>query len=144
MNHKESPTPNPSPNPREDDDRKEEANRRVAEYSRAMTETSRASDEERREQVERERIAANTPLQFEERVVTVDGPHDFISVKFPLRDESGRPYAICGIATDITEFKKVEAEREQLLVRERAKRPRTWLAPRTNFSPSFRMSCARL
>src|SRR5262249_2998854 len=67
-------------------------------------------------------IAANTPLQFEERVVTVDGPQDFISVKFPLRDESGRPYAICGIATDITEFKKVEAEREQLLVRERAAR----------------------
>jgi PAS domain S-box-containing protein len=67
-------------------------------------------------------IAANTPLQFEERVVAVDGPHDFISVKFPLCDESGRPYAICCIATDITERKQAEAEREELLAREQAAR----------------------
>jgi signal transduction histidine kinase len=34
-----------------------------------------------------------------------------ISVKFPLRDESGRVYAICSISTDITARKQVEAER---------------------------------
>jgi PAS domain S-box-containing protein len=67
-------------------------------------------------------IEANMPLQFEERVVAVDGPRDFISVKFPLRDESGRPYAICCIDTDITERKQAEAEREELLAREHAAR----------------------
>jgi len=60
--------------------------------------------------------------QFEERIVTVDGPRDFISVKFPLRDESGRVYAICGISTDITARKQAEAEREELLAREQAAR----------------------
>jgi PAS domain S-box-containing protein len=67
-------------------------------------------------------IEADMPLQVEERVIAVDGPHDFISVKFPLRDKSRRPYAICGIATDITERKQAEAEREELLAREQLAR----------------------
>src|SRR5262249_5937804 len=71
---------------------------------------------------DREVIAADMPLQFEERVAAIDGPHDVISVKFPLRDESGRTYAICGIATDITARKQAEAEREELLAQEQAAR----------------------
>src|SRR5262245_38821132 len=67
-------------------------------------------------------IAADMPHQFEERIATVDGPHDVISVKFPLHDESGRAYAICGIATDITARKQAEAEREKLLAREQVAR----------------------
>src|SRR5262245_43275187 len=67
-------------------------------------------------------IATEMPHQFEERIVAVDGPRDFISVKFPLRDESGRPYAICGISTDITARKQAEAEREELLAREQVAR----------------------
>src|SRR5215813_7859137 len=67
-------------------------------------------------------IASEMPHQFEERIVAVDGPRDFISVKFPLRDESGRVYAICSISTDITARKQAEAEREELLAREQAAR----------------------
>ena len=37
-----------------------------------------------------------------------DGPHTYISVKCPLRDEMGVPYAVFGISTDITDRKKAE------------------------------------
>src|SRR5262249_15870648 len=67
-------------------------------------------------------IASEMPHQFEERTRTIDGPRDFVSVKFPLRDESRRVYAICGISTDITARKQAEAEREELLALEQAAR----------------------
>ena len=37
-----------------------------------------------------------------------DGEHTSIVTKFPLRDGQGRIYALCGIATDITERKAAE------------------------------------
>lgn len=46
-------------------------------------------------------------VEFDESV-TVNGVlHDYLSIKFPLFDPSGHPYAVCGIATDITARKRV-------------------------------------
>ena len=42
-------------------------------------------------------------VQFEEVVPHRDGPRSLISMKFPLLDEAGRPRAVCGISTDMTE-----------------------------------------
>lgn len=49
------------------------------------------------------------PLSFEETVYKSDGnSKTFFSVKFPLRDDKGNVYALCGISTDITERKNLE------------------------------------
>ena len=49
-------------------------------------------------------------LQIEETAPHPDGPHTYISVKFPLRDATGAIYALCGISTDITDKKQLEAQ----------------------------------
>jgi PAS domain S-box-containing protein len=55
-------------------------------------------------------IEGGVPLQFEETVPAAEGERYYVVVKFLLRDNTGEPYAICGIATDITEL-KVAAEK---------------------------------
>lgn len=45
------------------------------------------------------------PLTVEEHVPHVDGIHTYLSVKFPVGDSSG----VCGIATDITDRKRLES-----------------------------------
>nr|WP_198316570.1 AAA family ATPase [Cystobacter fuscus] len=57
-------------------------------------------------------LEAGRPLEWEEEVHQADGPHTYLSVKFPLADAAEAPHAICTIATDITERKRMEvAER---------------------------------
>jgi PAS domain S-box-containing protein len=51
-------------------------------------------------------IEEGAPIQFEETVPAEDGENHYVVVKFLLRDRTGTPYAICGIATDITESKR--------------------------------------
>jgi PAS domain S-box-containing protein len=47
-------------------------------------------------------------LEFEEVVPHSDGPHTYVSVKFPITDANGTVLAIGGISTDITDRKAVE------------------------------------
>ena len=53
-------------------------------------------------------VAANRALTEEEIAPHDDGPHTYISVKCPLPDEAGKPYAVFGVSTDITELKRAE------------------------------------
>ena len=54
-------------------------------------------------------------IEMEEVVPHDDGLHTYISVKFPLLSQDGKPYAICGIATDISERKKAQEHIEKSL-----------------------------
>ena len=57
---------------------------------------------------DRQVLASGGEVEFEERVPHDDGVHIYISLKFPLLDSAGRPAAVCGISTDITERKRAE------------------------------------
>jgi len=59
-------------------------------------------------------LSRGAPIQMEELAPHPDGVHTYITVKYPIRDLAGRPYAVCGISTDITPLKRVE-ERERRL-----------------------------
>ncbi len=53
-------------------------------------------------------IREHVPLELEEVIDQADGPHTYLSAKFPLLDARGQPYAVCAIATDITQRKRAE------------------------------------
>ncbi|MFQ5963504.1 MAG: PAS domain S-box protein [Candidatus Scalinduaceae bacterium] len=55
-------------------------------------------------------LKAGTSIEFEEIAPHDDGPHSYISLKFPLSDSHNVIYGVCGISTDITERKRLEEE----------------------------------
>jgi PAS domain S-box-containing protein len=84
--------------------RPREALRGMTEYElmpRELAETLRAHDQEV--------LRSGRSATLEEVVLHADGPHTYFSIKFPLPDEHGQPVGVCGISTDITERKRVEA-----------------------------------
>jgi C4-dicarboxylate-specific signal transduction histidine kinase len=49
-------------------------------------------------------------LEAEESIPHEDGLHTYFVMKSPLRDAEGKSYAVCSIGTDITEWKRLQAD----------------------------------
>jgi PAS domain S-box-containing protein len=59
-------------------------------------------------------VSSGGPVNVEEEAPGADGPHTYITVKFPLLDSAGKAYAVCGISTDITARKRTEEQVRRL------------------------------
>ncbi|MGG6268985.1 hybrid sensor histidine kinase/response regulator [Leptolyngbya sp. AN03gr2] len=61
-------------------------------------------------------------IEVEESVLIEGEWHTFLSVKTVLKDSEGVVYGICGVSTDISDRKRLEQEREILLIEARQAR----------------------
>ena len=58
---------------------------------------------------DRQVIEAGVPLQFDEVAPSaLEGERSYVVVKFLLHDRTGKPHAVCGIATDVTESRRAQ------------------------------------
>jgi PAS domain S-box-containing protein len=59
---------------------------------------------------DKEVLSSRRPMEFEEPILGKDGfPGMWLSLKFPLYNEEGVPYAVAGISTDISDRNRAEA-----------------------------------
>lgn len=56
-------------------------------------------------------------VETEEVFELPDGPHTYLTIRFPLKDGQNRVYAVAGISTDITDRKRAEDEAHEALSR---------------------------
>jgi len=75
-------------------------------FPRSLAENFRRND--------REVAELGETIQVKEVAPHEDGPHLYLSSKFPLRNRAGEVYAVAGISTDITQMDKQEREVERL------------------------------
>ena len=59
-------------------------------------------------------LATEKPLAVEEQVMQDDGPHTYLSMKFPIREPGGKMTAVCGISTDVTEHRQLDLAGQRL------------------------------
>ena len=84
---------------------------------------------------DRQVLESRAPREFEE-VVSRDGEvRTYRSVKFPLLDADGVPYAVCGVSTDVTEARRTEQEMRRL-------RGELWHADRVAHTGALSVSLA--
>ncbi|WP_447964907.1 PAS domain S-box protein [Nitrospira sp. Ecomares 2.1] len=59
-------------------------------------------------------LSSRKPQEFEEQIQSPHGVCTYLATKFPLYNADGIPYAVCGIATDITARKRAEQDLQEL------------------------------
>ncbi|NMO20985.1 PAS domain-containing protein [Pyxidicoccus fallax] len=58
-------------------------------------------------------LATRQPVITDDQVPNPEGMRTYQSLKFPLPDADGRIFAVCGISTDVTEARHLQAERDE-------------------------------
>jgi two-component system, cell cycle sensor histidine kinase and response regulator CckA len=53
------------------------------------------------------------PKEFEETIPHADGPHTYVSIRFPLYDSAHAFSGLCSISTDVTESRQLEEQLRQ-------------------------------
>jgi PAS domain S-box-containing protein len=90
-------------------------------------------------------LEGGRPWVGEEVASGEDGPHAYLSIKSPLLDGEGRPFAICGISTDITDRKRAETDlRKTRFALERSQDPMFHLDPQGRILEVNESACRRL